>query len=275
MRTSVIVCSYGGQEELVARCIASLEHQTHIPDEVILVVDTDDEKISYSDLFCGKTRVPIRVVSSGKKGLAAARNKGVETALGDIIAFIDDDAEADENWLANIFDSFSGKVMVVGGSVKPVFRGKKLDSKLNWVIDCTTTNPPPKRPIGCNMAFTKRVFEALGGFDESLGMVRRKMAVGEETDLFLRIKKRYGPDAKIVFNPDAVVYHHVPEERTKWRYMLRRAHAEGLAKASIGKEYDLEVEQTYLKYYLKHLDVMTFFLLLAAGIGYLRGKLRM
>jgi glycosyltransferase involved in cell wall biosynthesis len=44
MRTSVIVCSYGGKEKSVESCMASLECQTYQPDEVILVVDTEKEK---------------------------------------------------------------------------------------------------------------------------------------------------------------------------------------------------------------------------------------
>lgn len=271
MKTSVIVCSYGGNEDLVEQCIGSLECQTYQPEEIILVVDTEEERESYSN---SNILHNTRVVCSGKRGLAAARNKGVETSAGDIIAFIDDDAVADENWLYEIVNSFTDNVVVVGGPVKPIFRGKEVKDKLNWVIDCTSTNPPTKRPIGCNMAFDRRVFDTIGGFDENLGMVRRQIAVGEETDLFLRIEKKYGSEAEIALNPNAVVYHCVPEERTKMGYMLRRAYAEGLAKAVIGKQYNLEVEQSYLKYYLKNMDLTTFVVLLSTMFGYIRGKLR-
>jgi glycosyltransferase involved in cell wall biosynthesis len=126
MKTSVVVCSYGGKEDLVERCIGSLECQTYQPDEVILVVDTEEEKESYSDLLYGGRVVPTRVICSGKKGLAAARNKGIEASVGDIIAFIDDDAVADKNWLYEIVNSFFGNVVAVGGPVKPVFRGKPI-----------------------------------------------------------------------------------------------------------------------------------------------------
>jgi glycosyltransferase involved in cell wall biosynthesis len=275
VRVTVIVCTYGGQEKLVERCVGSLERQTRLPDEVLLVVDTAEEQKIYSHLLCDRVRVPLEVVSSGKRGLAAARNRGEEAATGDIIAFIDDDAEAEEHWLAEIVHTFEGsEVTVVGGPVKPLFSGKPRASKFNWVFDCTSTNPPPSRPIGCNMAFHRSVFETVGGFNEDLGMVRGKVAVGEETDLFLRMKKRYGRDAGIVLNANAIVYHRVPEERTRLRYMLKRAYAEGLAKAGLGKEHDLEVERAYLGYCLKHLDLATLLLLLAAGVGYIQGKLK-
>ncbi|MCD6133879.1 MAG: glycosyltransferase [Deltaproteobacteria bacterium] len=269
--TSVVICSYGGNEHLVKRCIYALEHQTRLPDEILLVVDTEQEMEMYTELLNGG----VKVVYSGKKGLAAARNKGIEESEGEIVAFIDDDAVADENWLYEIVKSFSGSsdAAVVGGPVKPIFRGKKIKEKLNWIIGCTSNNPPTERPIGCNMAFDKRVFNTMGGFNENLGRVKEKLAIGEETELFLRIKK-YMPDAKIVFNPDAIVYHEVPARRTKLGYMLRRAYEEGLAKAVIGKKYGLDTEQNYLKYYLKHLDFVTFMVLLSAVFGYIRGKLR-
>ena len=269
--TSVVICSYGGNEHLVKRCIYALEHQTRLPDEILLVVDTEQEMEMYTELLNGG----VKVVYSGKKGLAAARNKGVEESEGEIVAFIDDDAVADENWLYEIVKSFSGSsdAAVVGGPVKPIFRGKKIKEKLNWIIGCTSINPPTERPIGCNMAFRRSVFSAVGLFNESLGRVRKKLSLGEETEMFLRIKK-YMPDAKIVFNPNAIVYHEIPEKRTKLGYILRRAYEEGLAKAIIGKKYELSVEGKYLRYYLRNMDLITFLVLLSAGLGYIKGRLK-
>jgi len=268
MKISIIVCSYRGKEHLVERCIDSLERQTCIPDEIILVVDTEEEKESYADILHD-----INVVCSSKRGLAAARNKGVEASTGEIIAFIDDDAVATRNWLCEIVKSFSDDVFVVGGPVYPIFKGRKIKEKLNWIIGCTSNNPPTERPIGCNMAFDMRVFRTVGGFNENLGRVRKKLSIGEETELFLRIKK-YIPDAKIVYNQKAIVYHNIPEERTKLGYILRRAYEEGSAKAVIGKKYELRVERKYLQDYLKNIDFITLLVLLSAGFGYILGKFK-
>ena len=267
-KTSVVICSYRGNEYLVKRCLESLERQTFPPDEIILVVDTEEEREEYAEIFSG-----VKVVCSGKIGLAAARNKGIEESKGEIVAFIDDDAFADKKWLQEIVNTFSNDVVAVGGHVKPVFKGKKIKEKLNWIIGCTSINPPTERPIGCNMAFRRSVFSAVGLFNESLGRVRKKLSLGEETEMFLRIKK-YMPNAKIVFNPNAVVYHEIPEKRTKLGYILRRAYEEGLAKAIIGKKYDLSVEGKYLRYYLRNMDLITFLVLLSAGLGYIKGRLK-
>jgi len=267
-KVSVVICTYGGREDYLRSCIESLKNQTSQPSEVILVVDTEEEKKRYSTDF-----PDMKVISSEKKGLAAARNRGIEASTGDVIAFIDDDAVADRNWIFEVVKSFNSDVMVVGGPVKPVFQGKGIKEKLNWIVGCTSTDPPTERPIGCNIAIDRRVFNEVGLFNERLGRVKGKLSLGEETELFLRIKK-HKPDAKIMFNPDAVVYHNIPEERTKLSYMLSRAYEEGLAKAIIGTEYELGAEKAYLRYYLKHLDFTTFMVLLSTGFGYIRGKFR-
>jgi hypothetical protein len=123
------------------------------------------------------------------------------------------------------------------------------------------------------MAFDRKVFNTIGLFNEDLGRIKEKLSIGEETELFLRIMK-YRPDAEIFFNPNAVVYHEVPEERAKMGYMLRRAYEEGLAKAIIGGKYGLDTEQNYLKYYVKHPDLTTLMVLFSAWLGYIRGKFR-
>jgi len=271
MRVSVVVCSYAGNERLVERCVASLMKQTRVPDEIVLVVDTEHEREVFAELFSS-----VKVVHSGKSGLAAARNKGVSVSTGEIVAFIDDDAVADERWLHEIVSTFEFEddVVAVGGPVKPVFKGRGIREDLNWIVGCTSEEPPTERPIGCNMAFDRRVFMTVGGFDESLGRVRRKkLSIGEETEMLLRIRERM-PDGKIVFNPNAVVYHEIPEERTRLRYMLRRAYEEGLAKAVIGKRYELSVERRYLRHYLRNMDPITFLVLLSVGLGYAVGKVR-
>jgi hypothetical protein len=54
--------------------------------------------------------------------------------------------------------------------------------------------------------------------------------------------------------------------------MFRRAYKEGLAKAAIGKKYDLDTEENYLRYYIKHFDLITLMVLFSVMLGYIRGK---
>jgi len=274
MKISVIICSYKGNEGLARSCISSLEQQNSRPYEVIIVVDSPEEKQEFSNQISFSKLFPMKIIASGKKGLAAARNYGVYASSGEIIAFIDDDAIADPMWLAEIEKSFSkaNEIIVVGGSVQPVFDGKRIDKKWNWIIGCTSQDPPSRRPIGCNISFKLKVFKEFGGFDENLGRIQKRLSIGEETELILRIEG-YINRANIVCNRDAIVYHRVPRERTTIRYMLRRSYREGFGKAIIGKTYFLGTEKSYLTYYFTHPDWYTVPVLCAVFIGYIRGKL--
>lgn len=155
----------------------------------------------------------------------------------------------------------------------PRFQGKPIPKSLYWIVGCTSEEPPTQRPIGCNMAFRREVFDQIGKFDENLVKERKGMGISEETELILRIKRDL-PDSIIFFNPGVVVYHHVPEKRTKLRYILRRAFAEGGAKAYTIKKYGRDVEKSYLSYYLSHPNLLTFVVLCSMGLGYLKGVLK-
>jgi glycosyltransferase involved in cell wall biosynthesis len=273
MKISVIICTYRGQENLVEQCIKSLQKQTVKPDEIILVVDTEHERREYSQMP-SLSKGDLSIIASGKKGLAAARNKGVDYSTGDIVAFIDDDAAAVSTWIEEIKRSFSSedKVNVVGGPVKPIFEGSEIPEKFYWIIGCTSDSPPTSRPIGCNIAVKKDIFKKIGLFDERLGRVQKKLAIGEETDLILRIQHEL-PGSVIIFNQNAQVFHKTPFHRVTLGYFIKRAYEEGYSKALIRKKYPMQEEQRYLKYYMKNLDFRTLVVLAATGAGYVHGLL--
>jgi len=274
MKISVYTCSYEGREDLTQLCLDSLDKQILPPDEVILILDSNKEQQHFSDLFKNKYSYRLLIAASGKRGVAAARNKGVELSSGDIIATIDSDAHADKNWLrelAKIFNTNSSIIMV-GGPVIPVFHGTPIDQKLNWIIGCTTTNPPTERPIGCNMAVRREVIDSVGTFDESLGRIRDKLAIGEETDFILRTVQFYGKE-RTAYNEDAIVYHETPASRTTLSYIVRRSYEEGYTKIIIGRRYNLKLESSFLTYYLTHLDLLTLLVMISTAAGYCMGFL--
>jgi GT2 family glycosyltransferase len=274
MKISVYTCSYEGRENLTELCLRSLENQTRKPDEVILVLDSDYEKEKFTRRFGNTFSFPLCIASSGKRGVAAARNKGVDLTKGDIIATIDSDAHSEKDWLAELERTFetNPKIVMVGGPVIPVFHGKSIDQKLNWIIGCTTTNPPTERPIGCNMAVRREVIDSVGVFDESLGRIREKLAIGEETDFILRTVKFYGNE-RTAYNADAIVFHETPASRTTLSYILKRSYEEGYTKVIIGRRYNLNLEGSFLRYYLTHLDLLTLLVMMSTAVGYGMGLL--
>ncbi len=156
--------------------------------------------------------------------------------------------------------------------------------------------------MGCSMAFRREALVASGGFGEDMGRVGTVPLGCEETELCLRLR-RLLPGARIVLDPGAVVDHHVSADRTGWRYLVRRSHAEGISKAVVtrrsGTQAGLASERAYTRHVLPgavarelraagvalgHLDrpglaralvaaTAIPVALTAAGSGYLRGRL--
>jgi hypothetical protein len=71
-----------------------------------------------------------------------------------------------------------------------------------------------------------------------------------------------------------VVHHWCPYHRTQLPYILSRAYKEGIGKAMIGKRYALDLEYSFLNHYLSHPDKYTIPVLLATGLGFIRGRFK-
>jgi len=254
MKVSVIVSTYTIERfPDVVRCLNSIENQTKTPHEILLVLDPVDSLIEFYKENVKKARI----VVSESFGLSSARNKGIMESSGDIIAFIDDDAWAEKDWIERISRSFENEdIFGVGGKIIPVFDSKRpiwLAEELDWIVGCTYKGMKGgeiRNPIGANMAFRREAFEIAGFFRTEVGRYGKKLLGSEETEFCLRLKK-LKPDAKIVFDPTAVVYHRVPKSRCSLRYALKRAYYEGYSKAILSKEFDLGVEKEYLRALIK------------------------
>jgi len=259
---SVIISTFSiDRANHVASCIRSLRKQTSLPMEIILVLDPDEALLEFY-----KSCMPsdVKIVVSEGYGLSYARNAGVKNAKGEIIAFIDDDAVADERWLENLVKSYDDPCVVgVGGLIKPIWESSRpiwFPEELDWIVGCSYKGLPERKtyvrnPIGCNMSFRKDVFEKVGYFKTGVGRLGKKPVAGEEAELSIRILEEI-PGSKIVYDPQAIVYHRVPKSRANLRYLLRRSFYEGLSKALISNSKSnplkaLSTEDRYLRYLLK------------------------
>ena len=97
MRISVVICAHTPERwDALEAGVGSVLDQTHPPHEVIVVVDQDRALLSRARAAFRDLRV---VPNEGEPGLSGARNTGVRAATGDVVAFLDDDASADRDWL--------------------------------------------------------------------------------------------------------------------------------------------------------------------------------
>lgn len=263
---SVIISAYSKSRlQTLRKCIASLERQSFKPTEIILVLDPRQDLVDFY-----KSHMPsgIKILKSPRFGLSEARNAGIRNSTGEIVVFIDDDATADGNWLRKLMANYDdASVVGAGGFISPAFEDKRpiwLPEELDWIVGCSYRGLPQQRslvrnPIGCNMSFRRLVFEKAGFFKTGIGRFGKRLLAGEEAELSTRVLSKV-PDAKIMYDPSAIVYHTVPKSRTILRYALLRSFYEGLSKAIIiadsgsnvdEESFKLSSENLYVDYLLR------------------------
>jgi glycosyltransferase involved in cell wall biosynthesis len=240
---SVVICAYTEKrwDQLVA-AVESVRDQTVSPFEVIVVVDHNPSLLQRV-----RSELPdvVSVENPNVPGLSAARNGGRAVAQGQVVAFLDDDAIAEPNWLAGLTPGYADpNVIGVGGAILPMWAEEQppwFPEEFNWVVGCTYRGMPVSRSsvrnlIGCNMSFRREVLEAVGGFRNGFGRIgsQPKGCECEETEFCIRTN-RLLPQRVMLYEPSARVFHHVPPTRAGLRYFLARCYSEGIGKAALSK----------------------------------------
>ena len=228
---SVVIATLG-REPRLNEAVRSVLAQSHHHLELV-VVDNDpgrgSARLELDDL--GDPRV--RVIAEPRRGTSFARNAGLQSARGEIVAFIDDDVVADKDWLRRIIVPFQTDEAVdcVTGLVLPA----QLDTQAQawfeeygafdkgftrtvWSLDerghAISGLPGPRNALfpysagaygsGNNMAFRRHALMGLGGFDPALGGGAPTRG-GEDLDVFLGVILAGGT---LVYEPPAMVRHY-------------------------------------------------------------------
>lgn len=237
----VVICAYSqGRFAQLGEAVRSVRGQSLPASELVVVIDHNEALLARARESLGEARV---LASAGRRGLSGARNTGLAQVTGDVVAFLDDDACADADWLAQLAGAFADAGVVgAGGWIAPRWEGAEprwLASELYWIVGCSYRGLPPagaelRNPIGANMAFRRSALLDLGGFHEGVGRVGDRPLGDEETELGIRARARW-PQARIVHVPAARVRHAVPATRASWRYLLSRCWSEGRSKALLAQ----------------------------------------
>jgi len=186
-----------------------------------------------------ETAHDVRVVCLEENvGLLEARNAGAEAASGEVVAFIDDDAIASEDWIEHLVDVYEDHdVPAVGGKMTPLWVAGEpayLPEEFYWLVGVThrgfADGPGEVRnTFGSNISFRRGVFAELGGFDSEVGGRQGSANLqGGETELCSRMAEEYGHG--VYYTPDAEVGHKVFEYRTELGWLLDRAFWQGYSK---------------------------------------------
>ncbi|MDD5262477.1 MAG: glycosyltransferase [Methylacidiphilales bacterium] len=198
-KVSVVVCTYNGGKTLRG-CLETLGNLKY-PDYEVVVVDDgsrDDTQEILADFPW------VSNIRQGNLGLSVARNNGMKSGTGSVIAYTDSDCMPDEDWLYHLVQTLiRSQFAAVGGpNISP--------PAVNWIQAAVAAAPGAPSHVllsdteaehvpGCNMAYHRWALEMIDGFDP----VYRK--AGDDVDLCWRLMAR---GHKVAFSPAAVVWHH-------------------------------------------------------------------
>jgi GT2 family glycosyltransferase len=248
----VIPCHSEERWSCLMKAIDSAKAQLLQPAEIVVVVDHNTK------LFNRIRRdVPGVTVLENRyaKGVSGNRNTGAFHTTTELIAFLDDDAVADENWLGRLVAPFADETVVgTGGGINPNW----LRSRPTWFPDeflwavggsytgMPTTTAPIRNVWSASMAVRRSRYLAVGGFRTGFGKDGNRNRP-EDTELCIRMGAEGG---RWMFVPDAVISHAVPAGRDNFRFFVKRCYAEGRGKiqmAGLNAGDSLGSERDYLR----------------------------
>ncbi len=232
VKVTVILCTYNRCQSLV-KVLDSVAAST-VPDWIdweVLVVDNNssDRTRDVAEDFCRRYPGRFRYLLEPHQGKSYALNTGIREARGDVLAFVDDDVTVESTWLQNLTaglcsDEWAG----AGGRILPRWTCAPpswLPVKTWFGLAPLTmfdlglkAGPLTDAPFGTNMAFHRRVFEKYGIFRTDLGPGPDSNIRNNEDTEFGRRLLTAGE--RLRYEPSALVYHPVQENRLRRDYFL-------------------------------------------------------
>lgn len=185
-----------------------------------------------------------RYIKTETKGLSISRNIAIENSTGEILVFVDDDVYFDKDYLQNILNFFKNSELkpdMIGGRTYVDYLAQKpdwIDGPLLGILAFSDygneplvyDNHPKHVPYGCNMAVKRECLELTGGFSSIISSIDKKMT--ENEDVILANKLR-NSGKNLVYTPNMLVFHKMPESRLNYEYYRKRYFSQGQSDAYI------------------------------------------
>ena len=228
-RISVVVCTFNGSRT-IRDCLEGIG-KLRYPDYETIVID-DGSTDGVGDIAA---EYGVRLIRTENQGLSVARNLGWQSAAGEIVAYIDDDARPDRDWLTFLAAAFlKTDYAGVGGPNIPIQDDGETASCVAGspggpahvlLSDCEAEHIP-----GCNMAFRRSWLDAINGFDPEFRQA------GDDVDICWRTRERGG---KLGFSPAAMVWHHYRRTvRAYWKQQMGYGQAEAMLERKWPEKYN-------------------------------------
>jgi GT2 family glycosyltransferase len=232
---SVAICTHNRADLLVGVLDTLFAQTADRADYEVIVVDNASTEATRQVVHSFAQRFAnARYVHEPTVGLSHARNRAVQEATGEYVAYVDDDCRLPPHWVAAVRD--------VIARVRPAACGGPLltwyaSDRPRWYRDeyASHVQGDVPRPLGAdeyldggNIALRRSLLAELGGFDPGLGMAGKRIAYGEETALLRRIRAER-PHETIYYDPRIVAYHLVRPEKMTLRRIARQCLCSGYA----------------------------------------------
>jgi len=264
-KVSIIILNYNGSK-FIKDCLSSVFKNDYADFEVILVDNASkDESLEIAERLFGKDSRFKIIKNDENLGFAEGNNVGARHARGDILVFLNEDTEADPNWLKELIKVLISDPKVGAAQCKLLMAHErhKIESVGHYVDYCGIESWASTKVFneddrgqydrireifyakGAAMAVRHHVFFEAGGFDPAYFIDH------EEIDLCWRIRLL---GYKILFVPKSIVYHYGGafvgrrEESPQILFHLRKNHI-----MSLMKNYEFKNVVKYLPMYLAFL----------------------
>lgn len=217
--TVAIPCFNG--ENFLSNNIASIINQSRIPDEILVV---DDGSTDCSAEIARNFNQVKLIRHKSNLGLAESRNTALKNSSGNIIVYVDADTTSHPNLIETLLKGYSEeKVAGVGGRGIEI-NGLPHDGKISnifnqWRNLHASQGFGEEFIYGVNMlwglcsSYRTEVLKTAGGFDPVY------KTNGEDVDIGIKINNL---GFKLVYTPDAIVYHKRNDDSDSLREMLFR-----------------------------------------------------
>lgn len=235
---TVAICTYN-RSALLPKALESVISQTLAEDFEILIVDNGSTDNTREVVASWQRRdARIRYVIERRPGISHARNRAMRDALGEYLAFVDDDAWADAKWLTNLMKPIATvkpAPACVVGPVSLVWEGKRPDwfpARFESLLcsyrmgEESRFLKPGEYLLTTNSLFHRATLLKLGGMRTDLGHKRNALIGGEDNDVFNRL---LAGGHGVYYEVTANVFHPVTKERQTKKFLLRRLFWDGAA----------------------------------------------
>jgi glycosyltransferase involved in cell wall biosynthesis len=233
LAVSIVVPTYKRASAL-RRVIGSALDQTYPASQYeVLVVDNNspDDTAAVIDAIAAEHPGRVRRILETRQGVAYARQAGIDSAKGGIIAFFDDDVRVARNWLETIVTAFADHpdVLCVGGKVLPDWSS----TPPSWLTPehwsplglqnfgdepMRMSSDNPRGLISANLACRAEVFRRVGGFSPALQRVKDGIGSLEDDEWNRRFWKAGGIG---LYVPGMLAWTDVPADRLTRAYHRR------------------------------------------------------